>query len=249
MVTESAAVATPEERVIDQVRKEMAQPNALKIERLIWRPGEGKPRAQAAIIRSGANKYLIRSSSEDEANAIADAIHSGRLLDGVSITCIYDPFKDRDTEVVLVVEGNERDVSRAVVKSAINFVCAVVSPALGRDPVFSDARRFALTGRPHRCARLVTFAIGESNVSEEVRAARLSLCRSGFHTMIFAESNGCPSVIINLYGQPFATVRLVCSPINRQLIGGQIFACLFDYKAGAHQLLSSLDGSFYRVFE
>ncbi|WP_437301205.1 hypothetical protein [Sorangium sp. So ce426] len=248
MVTENAAIVTPEERVVHQVRKEMERSNALKIERLIWRPGEGKPRAQVSIIRSGANKYLVRASSEYEADAVIDAIHSGRLFDGISITCIYDPFKDRDTNVVLIAEGNEQDVSRAVVKSAINFVCAAASPALARDPVFSDARQFALTGSPYECARLVRFAMDDRDAPEEIRAARLSFCRPGFHTMIFAESMGNPSVLINLYGQPFATVRLVCSSLHRQLLGGQIFACLFDYKAGTHRLLSNQDGSLHREF-
>jgi hypothetical protein len=225
-VTMDASRPTDYESVIDTLRMELSQPANLSVKKLkLDSPGDGRPAIQQALIRSARDTYLIRGTSEEALAQVERTIQSGTLLSQVKR--VGAP-QQRSTQIQVEnrIKLNFGSISRALAKSALNFICKILGPEVARAEDFDGLRDFALTGAGdwEKWFRLVD----QQDSDGAFRVLRL-FAKPKRHTVVLLPD---PNQVVGfiLYGRPFAFIRLSQVAEKPLVSPSHLIAAVFDYE-------------------
>ncbi|NOU33856.1 MAG: hypothetical protein HOO96_38675 [Polyangiaceae bacterium] len=210
------------------VLAELSAPVELSMKEVLV-PGETPP-VQPAIAKTGKLKYLLRAADEAGLERLRAALNDGTF----SRLSVKSGPTHGSTEAPWLkgeIQFSIGDIERATAKAAVNFVCFAL-PQLVRLSGMAGIRKFAL--EPY----------SEEHTGYVFMDNRLPhLVTAGRHTMVLASiSKGEHVVVIALYGEPFAVVKLASDDGQPFGPGAEEFAvCEFDYKSRTHTLLLDTD--------
>ncbi len=187
-----------------------------------------------AIVRSAPFTYLIVAPSAEEADRAKRLIESGGL--GTMKLAEENPGQAQTIEhptANIRRSYNMANVCAALVKTAVNFVCATLGPEIARSAQLQRAREYVLSPQASRHEDYVTFVFGDP---PDERLKPLS--KSGHHTIGLFGLPGATLVTVLLYEEPFAVVHLATEPV---LAPEEFKLAFFDYRSRKHELITALD--------
>jgi len=225
-------------RLFEKMVEELSSPTALSITRLIVRlpPKEPCP-VQRAVIRSARNVYAIRACSKSDAEELEQKVRRGDFvkLASANPTERRESFTNKPTVQMRLSIGFGL-IRQAVGKTAVNFVCSALDPALARSPELAALRQEAL--EPRVSSRLVRLVFDES-VADPMQNVVSLFAKPGHHTIAFHNLRGLPIVFLILYQQYFGSVQLTRRPTRFFPELGTVVG-QFDYSNRTHQILDSV---------
>ena len=221
---------------LDDMREELSRPEQLSVERVIL-AGVGPPALQAAIVRSAPGKYFVRAADEAAAAKAETLLRSGAFGTGTTSGPAYGQQQATVQKTIAVDLGA---AERALAKTALNFVCSVIGPEVARGPQFDELRAFALRS-PYSAKRagFVGWTYGDANPTATAAFKDMAsrFTEQGKHSLVLADVDGMPMVVVILYERPFAVVRLTRVPTAGALPADTVVAGVFDYANRTHEIL------------
>jgi hypothetical protein len=226
--------------LVSEIQREMSEPSKLKsIKTIIVGPSrDGGPAVQPALIRSSRLTYCIRASSQPEADKIANAVKSGKLLADSRALSPPEEGSNKQPWVQTTLKVNFGHIERALAKVAVNFVCKVVGPSAARSPAFENIRNFIRSPVSKVSGEFVGW-LDRSKVDPADLASKFTV--EGRHTLVLLNPEGWPCVFVILYGRPFVYVRLTLQQSPGALPPNTAVAALFNYRDRTHEVLSLAD--------
>ncbi len=131
---------------------------------------------------------------------------------------------------------DEGAIGQALVKTAINFICAALGPDVARHRAFDDARHFACQTNGARFREFIRPLWG-AEIDERAKPLVQRVVKPGYHTVLLTEVHHFPLVLLTLYERPFAAIQLSTQPVPGALPPDSMTLGLFDYRRGTHRIL------------
>lgn len=223
------------ERSFAAVTAELRTPAKLKLETKVIE----HPPVDTAVVRSAPFKYLIVARSQEEIEKAKEIINSGDLGNmGVNRENPGEPRSIERPQAQLRHSYDMASVRAALVKTAVNFVCATIGPDIARGPELRAAREYALNSQGSKGEKFVRLEFGDQAATGLRR-----LSKAGHHTLALIGLPGATLVAILLYEEPLAIVSLANEPVLS--IEDSRFAFL-DYVSGQHEVNIARDNAFFR---
>lgn len=189
------------EKELAAFRRELAKPDQCKFSRLVFNP-DTTPPAQAAIVRTGKKRYLVRARTDDHIDRWLKVLSRGRFAQEFLKEGTPRSRTSQNVRVESRVSINFGGVQRATAKVALNSLCYLVGPDIARDELFDPIREYVLHGSGAIENDFVVL-ISKENGDDYFQ----KFVADDAHAIMFVP--GAPSAImIALYGLPFALVWL-----------------------------------------
>lgn len=222
---------------IGEFKAELAVPESLSLSRLVrTRADPSQPEVQPALIRSRRFCYLVRASSESEADALEARVRTGGLLSSLKVNAAHEKKSAVGVEIHNSNSFDLLPIHRALAKSALNLACAVYGPGIARESRFDPIRTFALSGGSFPDP-FVRDLWGQAAAAEDLEASK-PFVRAGNHTVVLLPGL-FPLALFVLYQRPFAAVRLVENPNHGDLPESSVV--LFNYSDRSHSVQTLRD--------
>lgn len=221
---------------IAQMQRELADSCRLRITAMVvskpWKEG---PEVQPALIRSGPGRYAARAYDEQTAEALIRMVRTGGAL---PIALLEHPSTrpQMGPEMHKQTSWDEGAIGRALVKTALNFICAALGPDVARHPAFHDARNFACFTNGARFREFIRPLWG-TGIDDRAKFITDRVVKPGYHTVLLTSVHHFPMVFLTLYERPFAAIQLSTQPVPGALPPESIALGLFDYRTGNHRVL------------
>ena len=201
------------------------------------------PQVQPALVRSGKKKYLILAATEADVGRVRRVLESGELLRVGDGGEAYEVRGGGRSFAQHGVEWPYSRIVRAIAKVAVNFVAATLGHERALHSDLVPIRRMVIRG--DRVAVFPSPFVPSVKVlfdsTDSARQAATTfggfVSEPGHHVILLDTFSDAPHVIIGLYGEYFATVRL--TPKASELFSredGHI--AKFNHATGKHEVRS-----------
>jgi hypothetical protein len=233
---------------MDIIKQELVQVDKLSLKELVFqKPDQSLPPIQSAVIRTAPMKYVLRASTNEEVQLLKYQIQNGQLMRQFGQESEPRRATSQKSEIHtnLVLEPNL--INRAIAKSAVNAVCYFLGSQRARNSVLDPIKSFILGDTQEEGDRFVQH-IWKTNGHESNFSQKQNFALPGHHTLILASRDIIPIVLLNLYGHPFACIRL--TEDTNFMDEEEIYVALIDYRSGSHEVLNPQNDpvSFYQRF-
>lgn len=132
---------------------------------------------------------------------------------------------------------DEGAIGRALVKTALNFICAALGPEIARTPRSTMRGTSACRTNGARFREFIRPLWG-TGTDERAKPIVERVVKPGYHTILLAKVHDFPMVFLTLYERPFAAIQLCTQLIPDALPADSLLTLgLFDYRRAAHRIL------------
>lgn len=221
---------------IAKIQRELADSSQLQVAPMVVsKPWKDGPEVQPALIRSAQSRYAARAHDERTAHSLIRMIRDGGAL---PIALLEHPATrpQMGAEMYKETRWDQGAIGRALVKTAINFLCSALGPEVARHPAFDDARHFACRTNGARFREFIRPLWG-AEIDERTKPLIERVVKPGYHTVLLTEVHHFPLVLLTLYERPFAAIQLSTQPVPGALPADSMALGLFDYRRRMHRIL------------
>ncbi|WP_437561127.1 HNH endonuclease [Sorangium sp. So ce542] len=221
------------ERTFDTIVAELCAPSAIKLEFDVRHMEANDPPLHPIVVRTAHKTYLAVAGNDDEVQTLRELISDGKLGSGLRAMPREQPreaFVERP-RVVGVVRRDFEKIERAIVKTAINYVCKVAGPTAARAPEFEAMRQYALHGGAS--LGCVTNVYGTTASSRSSAAGELCLTKE-HALMLSSNADGLSVVLLCFAGQDFCAVTL---GHTKHIPAGTLIITVFDPERRTHDVI------------
>lgn len=217
------------ERFLQELRS-----GALKTGALVC-AGESPP-VEAAVIRSGAGQFALRGADTAAIDVLAGLVQSRALLAGMRVN---EQIVSRQVDNTWFTTTTEIDLGgcqRALAKTALNAICAVLGPDEARMPRYDPLRTFAYQGASSSGDEFVTIEV-------EPKDEPLACCFAdpGEHAVVILPTEEGLQVFIVLFGLLFAVIRADDSSLSHGGLPQRLGVFVQDYRSRTHAIFRMRD--------
>lgn len=194
------------------------------------------PPVEPAVIRSGPGQFALRGADAEAVHALGELVQSGTLLAGMRLNEQITTRQADNTWLTTRTEINLGSCRRALAKTALNAICAVLGPDEARMPRYDPLRNFAYRGGHASGGDFVRIEV-------EPKYDPLSCCFAdpGEHAVVILPTEDGLQVFIVLFGLLFAVIRADEASLS---VGGspqRLGVFVQNYRSGARETFRMTD--------